>query len=341
MSVVSSDAASDVLSRMDAAIASMKESRKEFATLLAKSAKSAATKEKRAVKAAEKKELEAKGEKPAPKAKTSAWQAFSGGDEVHGVEPAYLKYADQYAAYVATLTTRQGATIKFAKVAREEDYAKADYAALEERFAALSAAKSVSSGGSKKTKLTEEEKLANREARKAATVKRNEEKKAALKAEKEAAKAAPVASASDKKVTVSVPPADEAKPKPKPKAKKAPSDDEADAEPTPKKPKAKAKKVVAESESESDAEPTPKKPKAKAAAAPVAPKKAPKPEPEEEGEDTSPYVLEEDGSKRTVLRTPDNYLFESDDGEPGDYIGLLNPKTGVIDKKAANPFTVV
>ena len=337
---------------MDAAIASMKESRKEFAALLAKSAKSAATKEKRAAKAAEKKELEAKGEKPAPKAKTSAWQAFSGGDEVHGVEPAYLKYADQYAAYVATLTTRQGATIKFAKVAREEDYAKADYAALEERFAALSAAKSVSSGGSKKTKLTEEEKLANREARKAATVKRNEEKKAALKAEKEAAKAAPVASASDKKVTVSVPPKPkakkapsddeaDAKPKPKPKAKKAPSDDEADAKPTPKKPKAKAKKVVAESESESDAEPTPKKPKAKAAAAPVAPKKASKPEPEEEGEDTSPYELEEDGSKRTVLRTPDNYLFESDDGEPGDYIGLLDPKTGVIDKKAANPFTVV
>jgi len=329
---------------MDAAIASMKESRKEFAALLAKSAKSAATKEKRAVKAAEKKELEAKGEKPAPKAKTSAWQAFSGGDEVHGVEPAYLKYADQYAAYVATLTTRQGATIKFAKVAREEDYAKADYAALEERFAALSAAKSVSSGGSKKTKLTEEEKLANREARKAATVKRNEEKKAALKAEKEAAKAAtkaaPVASASDKKVKVSTPPADEAKPKAK--AKKVAAESESEAEPTPKKPKAKAKKVVAESESESDAEPTPKKPKAKTAA-PVAPKKAPKPEPEsdEEGEDTSPYELEESGSKRTVLRTPDNYLFESDDGEPGDYIGLLDPKTGVIDKKAANPFTVV
>ena len=193
-----SESASEVLSRMDASIASMKECRKEFAALLSKTAKSAATKAKAAEKRAAKKEAEASGEPLAPKERTSAWQAFSAGDEVHGVSSAVEAYPDQYAAWLAEQPNAKQALTKFAKFARTADFGSEDYAALEERYAGFAAERksTASSGSSKrKGKLSEEEKAANKAARSEETAKRRAAAKEAKDAEKAAAKAAKAAPA--------------------------------------------------------------------------------------------------------------------------------------------------
>jgi len=332
----------DLLTRLDADIASMRALRKEFAARLAKAERSSQTKQKRAAKRATKKEAEASGVKPEPKPKTSAWQAFSGGDEERGVEPAYLKYAEQYAAYLATLETARGATIKFAKVARSADYATEDYAALEVTYAELAAErKSTSTSSSKKRKLTDEEKEANKAARSKATEERRAAKALALKKEKAAA-ATPAKSKPATKLatpTAKITATKKASPPPAPKkaAKKAAAAD-SDSEEETVKSKSKSKKVV---DSEDEAEPKKSAAKSKPAAKKVAakPKPAAKPAPVEEDEDVALAAYEYEG--RSVLRTEDDYLFENDgDDEPGEYIGLLDAETGEVDTEASNPFMV-
>ena len=305
-----SDAASDVLSRMDAAIASMKESRKEFAALLRTSVRKEATKARNALKRKEKKEAAASGVPLPPKERTSAWQAFSAGDEVHGVLPAKEAYKPQYDAWLSTQPNAKQALTGFAKFARTADFGKADYAALEVRYKALaaerksappSASPSVSTTPSKrKGKLTEEEKEANKAARHAETLKRR------------AAKAAEKA-------------ATPAKPKAAPKAApKAPS----------KAPKGEEEKEKFSSSSSSkklllEEEPA-KKRKLKA---------APPPPPPPKEEEPAVKLIPCKYKGRAALRTEDGYVFEDEDGEFGDYIGLLG-KDGEVDTKAPNPFEV-
>lgn len=334
----------DLLTRLDADIASMRALRKEFAARLAKAERSSQTKQKRAAKRASKKEAEASGVKPEPKSKTSAWQAFSGGDEERGVEPAYLKYAEQYAAYLATLDTARGATIKFAKVARSADYATEDYAALEVTYAALAAErKSTSTSSSKKRKLTDEEKEANKAARSKATEERRAAKALALKKEKAAATPAKSKPATKLATpTAKITATKKASPPPAPKkaAKKAAAADSDSEEETVKpKSKSKSKKVV---DSEDEEEAKPKKSAAKKVAAKPAAKKpaAKKPVVVEEDDDVALAPYEYEG--RSVLRTDDDFLFENDgDDEPGDYIGkLLDAETGEVDTKVSNPFMV-
>ena len=329
----------DLLTRLDADIASMRALRKEFAARLAKAERSSQTKQKRAAKRATKKEAEASGVKPEPKAKTSAWQAFSGGDEERGVEPAYLKYAEQYAAYLATLDTARGATIKFAKVARSADYATEDYAALEVTYAALAAErKSTSTSSSKKRKLTDEEKEANKAARSKATEERRAAKALALKKEKAAATPAKSKPAT-KLATPTKPATKKASPPPAPKkaAKKAAADSDSEEETVKPKSKSKSKKVV-DSEDEEEAKPAKKSAAKKPAAKPKPAAK--KPVVVEEDEDVALVAYEYEG--RSVLRTDDDFLFENDgDDEPGEYIGkLLDAETGEVDASVSNPFMV-
>ena len=321
----------------------MRALRKEFAARLAKAERSSQTKQKRAAKRATKKEAEASGVKPEPKAKTSAWQAFSGGDEERGVEPAYLKYAEQYAAYLATLDTARGATIKFAKVARSADYATEDYAALEVTYAALAAErKSTSTSSSKKRKLTDEEKEANKAARSKATEERRAAKALALKKEKAAA-ATPAKSKPATKLatpTAKITATKKASPPPAPKkaAKKAAAAD-SDSEEETVKPKSKSKsKKVVDSEDEEEAKPAKKSAAKKPAAKPKPVAK--KPVVVEEDEDVALVAYEYEG--RSVLRTDDDFLFENDgDDEPGEYIGkLLDAETGEVDASVSNPFMV-
>jgi len=295
---------------MDAAIASMKESRKEFAALLSKTARAAATKERNTLKRKEKKEAKASGVPLAPKERTSAWQAFSAGDEVLGVPSAVEAYPEQYATWLATQPNAKQALTRFAKFARTAEFGRARYAGLEARYKALSAERksapaSVSgstTSSKRKGKLTEEEKEANKAARHAETLERRA-KKAAEKA------ATPT--------------------KPRAKATKAPD--------APSK-EAKADEELLSSSSSSPPKmkllPEESKGKGKAKAAPkVAPKAAP---PKEEDDvKLTPYKHE----GRTVLRTEDNYLFENDNGDFGDYIGLLG-EDGEVDTEEPNPFEV-
>ena len=331
----------DLLTRLDADIASMRALRKEFAARLAKAERSSQTKQKRAAKRATKKEAEASGVKPEPKAKTSAWQAFSGGDEERGVEPAYLKYAEQYAAYLATLDTARGATIKFAKVARSADYATEDYAALEVTYAALAAErKSTSTSSSKKRKLTDEEKEANKAARSKATEERRAAKALALKKEKAAATPAKSKPATKLATpTAKITATKKASPPPAPKkaAKKAAADSDSEEETVKPKSKSKSKKVV-DSEDEEEAKPAKKSAAKKPAAKPKPAAK--KPVVVEEDEDVALVAYEYEG--RSVLRTDDDFLFENDgDDEPGEYIGkLLDAETGEVDASVSNPFMV-
>ena len=331
----------DLLTRLDADIASMRALRKEFAARLAKAERSSQTKQKRAAKRATKKEAEASGVKPEPKAKTSAWQAFSGGDEERGVEPAYLKYAEQYAAYLATLDTARGATIKFAKVARSADYATEDYAALEVTYAALAAErKSTSTSSSKKRKLTDEEKEANKAARSKATEERRAARALALKKEKAAATPAKSKPATKLATpTAKITATKKASPPPAPKkaAKKAAADSDSEEETVKPKSKSKSKKVV-DSEDEEEAKPAKKSAAKKPAAKPKPAAK--KPVVVEEDEDVALVAYEYEG--RSVLRTDDDFLFENDgDDEPGEYIGkLLDAETGEVDASVSNPFMV-
>jgi hypothetical protein len=311
-----SDAASDVLSRMDAAIASMKECRKEFATALSKSVRKEATKARNALKRKEKKEAEASGVPLPPKERTSAWQAFSAGDEVHGVLPAKDAYKPQYDAWLLTQPNAKQALTGFAKFARTADFGSADYAALEVRYKALaaerksappSASPSVSTTPSKrKGKLTEEEKEANKAARHEETLKR----RAAKAAEKAAEKAAST-----------------------PVKAKAPA--KAPAAPT-KAPKPEEEKLSSSSSSvKRKLVPAEEKPKGKAA---LKLKAAPPPPPPKDDEvsEFKPYKYK----GRTVLRTEDNYLLERlEDGSFGDFIGLLG-EDGEVDTEVANPFEV-
>lgn len=306
-----SDAASDALSRMDAAIASMKESRKEFAALLRTSVRKEATKARNAQKRKEKKEAIASGVPLPPKERTSAWQAFSAGDEVHGILPAVDAYPDQYAAWLAEQKDAKQALTKFAKFARTADFGKADYAGLEKRYADLKSAASSESGGSsakKSRKLTDEQKAANAAARKA--------KKAAEKAAAAAAAPPPPAKAPAKATPAKAKAPAKAPAAPKKAAEKPISS--SSSSPTPKK-----KLLVEEDEEEEKPKP---KPKAKAKA---------KEEPKDDV-GLKPYKLK----GKTVLRTADNYLFEkAADGDFGDYIGLLG-EDGEVDADAPNPFDV-
>jgi hypothetical protein len=213
------------------------------------------------------------------------------------------------------------------------------YAEHKARYKAISAAKSADGTSSKKsrTKLTEEEKLANREARKAITLAKNEAKKAALKAEKEAAKAAKAKTTAAAKAT---------KEKAKPKVRNAAEDKAAPAaKPTlRKKPGLLAAASDTESsDSESDEEE--EAPKAKGKASPPASPASPPASPP-----ASSAAAEEEPVKLTIhrmktgkhplyLKTEDDFLFltTKTPGEPGEFVGKLL-KNGTIDKKAENPF---
>jgi len=225
-----------------------------------------------------------------------------------------------------------------------------EYAEHEARYAALAEARSASgasSSKSKRVKLTEEEKLARREARKAETKAKNKAKADALKAEKEAEKAAKAKAKPAAKPPAVVKNAAIPAPKPatKPVAAAKPvagakvsaaslmaaadsdsdsSDSEEEAAPAP---KAAAKAKAAPAPAPASAS----KPKAKAKAPPKA---APPPVEEDVG-----LTLVEVKGHGSVLKTEDNYLFAStaEAGEPGAYIGLLKAD-GSVDTKAENPF---
>jgi len=219
------------------------------------------------------------------------------------------------------------------------------YAEHKARYKAISATKSADGTSSKKsrTKLTEEEKLANREARKAATVAKNEAKKAALKAEKEAAKAARAKTTAAAKAT---------KEKAKPKVRNAAEDKAAPAaKPTlRKKPGLLAAASDTESsDSESEEEEEAPKAKGKGKASPPASPASP-PAPPPASPPASSAAAEEEPIKLTIfrmksgkhpiyLKTEDDYLFltTKTPGEPGEFVGKLL-KNGTIDKKAENPF---
>jgi len=304
---------------MDAAIASMKESRKEFAALLSKTARKEATKERNAQKRKEKKEAVASGAPFAPKERTSAWQAFSAGDEVHGVLSAMTAYKPQYDAWLLTQPNAKRALTGFAKFARTADFGREDYAALEARYKVLAAerksappsASASTTSSKRKGKLTDEEKEANKAARHAETLARRAAKAAEKAAETPAkAKAAPKAA----------PKAPVAPSKPV-KGKEEKPFSSSSSSPQPK------KKLVLEDEP---------KAKAKAKAVPKPKAKAPPPPKEEDEVKLLPYKYE----GRSVLRTEDNYLFEKgEDGDFGDYIGLLDDE-GEVDTEAPNPFAV-
>lgn len=288
----------------------MKECRKDAAALLRTTARKEATKARNALKRKEKKEAVASGVPLPPKERTSAWQAFSAGDEVHGILPAKDAYKAQYDEWLTKQPNAKQALTGFAKFARAADFGKEDYAALEVRYKALaadrksappSAPPSVSTTPSKrKGKLTEEEKEANKAARHEETLKRR------------AAKAAEKA-------------ATPAKPKAAPKAApKAPS----------KAPKAEKEQALSSSSSSSpkklllEEEPA-KKRKLKAAPPPPPPKE----------EEPAVKLIPCKYKGRAVLRTEDGYVFEDEDGEFGDYIGCLD-KDGEVDTKVPNPFDV-
>jgi len=332
---------------MDAAIASMKECRKEFAALLSKSVRSAATKARNAQKRKEKAEAKASGIPLPPKERTSAWQAFSAGDEVHGIHSAVEAYPEQYATWLAEQKDAKQALTRFAKFARTADFGKGDYAKLEERFANRKSAASSESGASsakKSRKLSDEQKAANKAARAA--------KKAAEKAA-----AAPPPKATPAKAKAPAAPAAPAAPKKA--AEKAFSLSSSSSSPPPKKkllveeeekPKGKGKgkgkgKAAPPPSDDEEEKPKPKqKPKGKAAP-PPSDDEEPKPKPkakgkakEDEEDDVGlkPYKLK----GKDVLRTADNYLFEkAADGDFGDYIGLLG-EDGEVDAEAPNPFDV-
>ena len=318
-------------------------------------------------------------------------------DGGEAVPAAKDRYPDAYDAFVKPLSSLRGAAVNFASEAskacegdpvgepkpvaeegEEEDAyearlvtwrdtmaakwhvdAKGDYAEHVARYKAMSEARSGdgSSSKSKRVKLTEEEKLANREARKAATKEKNEAKKAAEKAEKEAAKAAKAAGA---------------KPKPAPPKVKnaavggagkpsAPSKTPSPASSTPAKvskapvskaPASKGKVTLGAADSDSsdssdssddDAPPSPPPSKGKKpAAAPAAPLKA-KPaasaEPEKPLETLKLVTVKGHGK---VLQTSDRFLFKTTEeaGVPGDFIGLLE-KDGSVNKDVENPFDAV
>ena len=327
-----SEAASDVLSRMDAAIATMKECRKEFATALSKTVRSAATKARNAQKRKEKKEAIASGVPLPPKERTSAWQAFSAGDEVHGTLSAVEAYPAEYAAWLAEQKDAKQALTRFAKFARTADFGKADYAKLEERFADRKS--TASSGGAssakKSRKLTDEQKAANKAARAA---KKAADKAAAAPPTPAKAKAkakAPAAPAAPKKAAEK--PISSSSSSPTPKKKLLMEEDEEEKPKGKGKGKGKGKAAPPPSDDEEEEKPKAKaKPKGKAAAPPPPP-----PKEEKEGEALKPYKLK----GKDVLRTADNYLFEkAAGGDFGDYIGLLG-EDGEVDADAPNPFDV-
>jgi hypothetical protein len=297
----------------------MKECRKDAAALLRTTARKEATKARNALKRKEKKEAVASGVPLPPKERTSAWQAFSAGDEVHRVLPAKDAYKSQYDTWLSTQPNAKQALTGFAKFARTADFGKADYAALEVRYKALaaerksappSASPSVSTTPSKrKGKLTEEEKEANKAARHEETLKR----RAAKAAEKAAEKASTPAKA---KAPAKAP----AAPSKAPKAEKD--------EPLSSSSSSVKRKLV----------PAEEKPKAKPkpAAKPKAAAKVEPPPKDDEVSEFKPYKYE----GRTVLRTEDNYLLERlEDGSFGDFIGLLG-EDGEVDTEVANPFEV-
>jgi len=301
---------------MDAAIASMKECRKDAAALLRTTARKEATKARNALKRKEKKEAAASGVPLPPKARTSAWQAFSAGDEVHRVLPAKDAYKSQYDTWLSTQPNAKQALTGFAKFARTADFGREDYAALEVRYKALaaerksappSASPSVSTTPSKrKGKLTEEEKEANKAARHEETLKRR-----AAKADEKAASTPGKAKAAPKA------------PKAAPKAPKAPS----------KAPKEEALSISSSSSSPKklllEEEPA-KKRKLKA---------APPPPPPPKEEEPAVKLIPCKYKGRAVLRTEDGYVFEDEEGEFGDYIGCLD-KDGEVDTEVPNPFEV-
>jgi hypothetical protein len=211
------------------------------------------------------------------------------------------------------------------------------YAEHKARYKAISAAKSADGTSSKKsrTKLTEEEKLANREARKAATAAKNEAKKAALKAEKEAAKAAKAKTAAAAKAT---------KEKAKPKVRNAAEDKAAPAPAPAPKPTLRKKPGLAaaasdteSSDSESDEEDEEDEEEGQLARLPAAAAAA---APAEDAPVKLTLHTMKVGSKSvTYLKTEDDFLFKTTKtpGEPGEFVGQLK-KNGTIDKKAENPF---
>jgi hypothetical protein len=211
------------------------------------------------------------------------------------------------------------------------------YAEHKARYKAISAAKSADGTSSKKsrTKLTEEEKLANREARKAATVAKNEAKKAALKAEKEAAKAAKAKTTAAAKAT---------KEKAKPKVRNA-AEDKAAPAPKPtlrKKPGLAAASDTESSDSESDEEEEEPKAKGKAKAKAPSPPASPPASPaaaEDAPVKLTLHKMKVDGKSVTYLKTEDDFLFKTTKtpGEPGEFVGHLE-KNGSIDEDADNPF---
>jgi len=296
MSSLSDMSAAELLEGFDRQIGKLTKIRAALADRLLAQEKDVASKAKRAQRRAEKAAAEEAGITLAPAKPLTAWSIFSGGrkarteedgTEVTAYEAAYLRYADEYAAYLKTLDSAQGATIKFAKVARAAEEgdeigdttwsvdASSEYAELEAtcKEEAEERRSSGASSSSKKgrVKLSEEEKLANREARKAATIAKNEAKAAAAKAEREKAKAvkdkAKAKVAKVKKTSAAVDSDDdEPKSKSKPKSKKAKPAADSDSEDEKPKAKKTPKKVVkAESDSEEEA---PAKAKKSAKAAP-------------------------------------------------------------------------
>jgi len=207
------------------------------------------------------------------------------------------------------------------------------YAEHKERYKAIVASKSADGTSSKKsrTKLTEEEKLANREARKAATLAKNKVKAEALKAEKAAAKAEKEkAKASKEKAKPKVRNAAEDKPKAKPTIRKKAevaaasdsdssdsSDSESDEEEVASKPKGKAKPATASASASASA----------ATSSEDAPIKL------------TVHKMKVGSKSVTYLKTDDGFLFQTTKtpGEPGEFVGHLE-SDGSIDKDAENPF---